>query len=240
MRHTIALFLGFTLATASPAFAEKASKEENIGVGTGAVVGALAGGPVGFVIGAAIGAKIGENVNSKSTKIDALTVSLDDSHNNIVELENDVVALHRDINSLTTELERFEQIDRPQLINLMQAGIAMDLLFRTDEHVLADTTGGRLAELAGGLATMSDIHVQLDGFADERGDADYNLELSARRVEFVRDQLVSAGIHPSRIRVTAHGEAPAQDASVDSYALERRVSLRLFIDNAQPLAATAQ
>jgi outer membrane lipoprotein SlyB len=42
----------------SPALAAKASKEENIGVGTGAVVGALAGGPIGFFIGAAIGAKV--------------------------------------------------------------------------------------------------------------------------------------------------------------------------------------
>lgn len=240
MRHLIALFLALALATASPAFAAKASKEENIGVGTGAVVGALAGGPVGFVIGAAIGAKIGEKMNSKSTTIDALTVSLDDSHDNVAELETDLQALHRNVDSLTLELERFQEIDRPQLINLMQAGIAMDLLFRTDEHVLADTTGGRLAELAGGVAAMPDIYVQLDGFADERGDAEYNLELSAKRVEFVRKQLISAGIHPSRIRATAHGEAPAQDASVDSYALERRVSLRLFIDNAQPFAATAQ
>jgi len=239
MRHAIAIILAVTLATASPAFATKASKEENIGVGTGAVVGALAGGPVGFVIGAAIGAKVGDKMNRKSTTIVALTESLDDSRNEVVELEHDVVTLGDNIDSLSAELERFEEIDRPQLINLMQAGIAMDLLFRTDEHVLADTTGGRLAQLAGGLATMSDIHVQLDGFADERGDAEYNLRLSEKRVEFVRDQLISAGIHPSRIRVAAHGEAPAQDESADSYALERRVSLKLFIDSTQPFVSAA-
>jgi len=239
MIRVIAITLAVTLATASPVFAAKASKEENIGVGTGAVVGALAGGPVGFVIGAAIGAKVGDSMHKKSTTIGALTDSLDDSRNDIAELENDVFALNSDIDSLNSELERFEKIDRPQLINLMQAGIAMDLLFRTDEHVLADTTGGRLAQLAGGLATMSDIHVQLDGFADERGDADYNLKLSEKRVEFVREQLVAAGIHPSRIRVSAHGEAPAQDESADSYALERRVSLKLFIESTEPFAATA-
>ena len=92
--------------------------------------------------------------------------------------------------------EHFQEIDRPQLVSLMQAGIAMDLLFRTDEYVLADTTGGRLAELASAVAQMRDIRVQLDGFADERGDSDYNLELSEKRVEFVREQLVAAGINP--------------------------------------------
>lgn len=231
MRKTIAITLALSLVTASPVFAETGSKEENIGVGAGAVVGALAGGPIGFVIGAAIGAKVGDTMHNKTETIETLNGSLDSSKSDVNELENDVRALVSDIDALSSELERYQKLDRPALINLMQAGIAMDLLFRTDEHVLADTTGGRLAELAESVAAMTDIRVQLDGFADERGDADYNLQLSKKRVEFVRDQLVSAGVHPSRIRVTAHGEAPAQDESVDSYALERRVSLKLFIEN---------
>lgn len=218
--------------TASPAFAAKASREENIGVGTGAVVGALAGGPIGFFIGAAIGAKLGDNMHEKSNTIDSLSGSLQQS-------QSDVRALNNNMDSLSAELERLQAVDRPELINLMQAGIAMDLLFRTDEHVLADTTGGRLAELAAELATMSDIRVQLDGFADERGDSDYNLKLSQKRVEFVREQLVAAGIDPRRIQVSAHGEAPAQDESADSYALERRVSLKLFIDNSRPFASNS-
>jgi len=238
MRNTLAVIIVLALATATPAFAAAASKEENVGVGAGAVIGALAGGPVGFIIGAAIGAKVGDKMHQKSTTIDTLSGSLSDARSDVTELENDVTALNSDIDTLSSELERFQELDRPQLISLMQAGIAMDLLFRTDEHVLADTTGGRLAELASGLASMPDIRVHLDGFADERGDSDYNLQLSRKRVEFVRDQLVTAGVHPSRIRITAHGEAPAQDESVDSYALERRVSLKLFIDNEQSFASS--
>lgn len=231
MNKIIAVVLTVVL-TASPAFAAKASKEENIGVGTGAVVGALAGGPIGFFIGAAIGAKVGDTMHEKSNTIDSLSGSLQQS-------QSDVRARNNDIESLSAELQTLQTVDRPELVSLMQAGIAMDLLFRTDEHVLADTTGGRLAELAGELATMSDLRVQLDGFADERGDSDYNLELSQKRVEFVRDQLVAAGVDRSRIQVSAHGEAPAQDESVDSYALERRVSLKLFIDNSRPLASNS-
>ncbi|MDH3350096.1 MAG: OmpA family protein [Gammaproteobacteria bacterium] len=241
MRKTIVTILTLTLATAFNAFAATPSKEENVGVGAGAVVGALAGGPVGFVIGAAIGAKVGDTMHRKSSAIESLRGSLQDSEGTVAELESDLRSLSSDVNALNGELERLQTIDRPQLIRLMQAGIAMDLLFRTDEHALADTTGNRLANLAQGLAAMSDVRIQLDGFADERGDSDYNLELSEKRVEFVRDQLVSAGIDPSRIRVAAHGESPAQDESADSYALERRVSLKLFIDgspiDAQPLAS---
>jgi len=225
----------------SPAFADSSSREERIGVGTGAIVGALAGGPVGFIIGAAIGAKIGETMDQKSTSIDTLNGSLADSRKLVTELEYDVQTLNRDIDTLSAMLKQFREIDRPELISPRQAGSARDLLFRTDEHVLADTTGGRLAELARDVSAMPDIRVQLDGFADERGDADYNLKLSVKRVVFVREQLVSAGIHPSRIRLAAPGEASAPDESVDSYALERRVSLKLFIDrplsDTQPFAA---
>lgn len=240
MRNLVATVLIVALATAAPAFAERASKEENVGVGAGAVVGALAGGPVGFIIGAAIGAKVGDNMHQKGSRIDTLSGALDDSRENVVELEGDIRTLNRDVDSLSAELQRIREIDRPELINLMQAGIAMDVLFRTDEYVLADTTGARLAELAGSLASKPDIRVQLDGFADERGAADYNLKLSGKRVAFVRDQLVSAGVDPSRIQIAAHGEAPAQDESVDSYALERRVSLKLFIENSQPFASNPQ
>ena len=117
------------------------------------------------------------------------------------------------------------------------AGIEMDLLFRTDEAVLVDATRDRLAQLAGTLARMNDIRIQLDGFADERGAADYNQSLSDRRVQFIRDQFVAAGVHPDRISATAHGESATEDATPDNYALERRVSVKLFITDSPSLAS---
>jgi outer membrane protein OmpA-like peptidoglycan-associated protein len=138
---------------------------------------------------------------------------------------------------MDSEIERLQNLARPELISLMQAGIAMDLLFRTDESSLANSTSDRLSQLATTLASMRDIHIQLDGFADERGAADYNQALSERRVKFVRDQFVNAGVSPDRIGISAHGESAAQDETADSYALERRVSVKLFIAESPSLAA---
>jgi outer membrane protein OmpA-like peptidoglycan-associated protein len=210
--------------------ATTSSKEETIGVGTGAVIGAFAGGPVGFIFGAAIGAKIGDTMHQKNKELDSFQVSLVDSRNAVASLEND-------LDRLGNEVTRLRGVARPELVNLMQAGIAMDLLFRTDEFSLADTTGDRLVELAQTLASMPDIQIQLDGFADERGDEKYNYELSEKRVEFVRGLFVMAGVHPDRINVSAHGESVAQDDTADSFALERRVSLTLSIDDAPSLAS---
>ncbi len=234
MRYTTTVIVFTTLAVlfgSTPAMAaNKASREETIGVGSGAVIGAAAGGPVGFIIGAAIGAKIGDTMHKKNDRIGNLETSLDDSRVAVATLEND-------IDTLGTEIEQLRDIARPELLDLMQAGIAMDLLFRTDEAALADSTGDRLAQLATTLAGMTDIRIQLDGFADERGDEAYNLALSAKRVEFVREQFIAAGVHPDRINVAAHGESVAQDDSTDSYALERRVSVTLFIEDTPSLAA---
>jgi len=224
MRKLIWTITALGLALAAPAANASASKEETIGVGTGGAIGAVAGGPLGFIIGAAIGAKVGDTLFKKNSEIDSLNTSLDESQDVVSDLEYDV----RQLNA------------RPEVVSLLQAGIAMDLLFRTDEHVLADTTGGRLAELASTLASMPDIQVQLDGFADERGDSSYNQRLSQKRVEFVKDQLIAAGVQPSRINYAAHGEAPAQDDSVDSFALERRVSLTLFVDNSPSFASNPE
>lgn len=226
MRNTIIIASVAILALFAQTASAAASREENIGVGTGAVVGALAGGPVGFIIGAAIGAKLGDSFHEKSDRIDNLQSSLQVSR----ESRDD----------LNAAVKQLQDIARPELVSLMQAGIDMDLLFRTDEYALTDTTGDRLAQMAGMLANMPGVRIQLDGFADERGDAEYNYALSERRVEFVRNMFITAGVHPTRISASAHGESVAQDPDVDSYALERRVSVRLFIDNAQSLASNAQ
>ena len=229
MKQSIFLIAVISLVAAPGAFAGSASREENIGVGSGALVGAIAGGPVGLIVGAAFGAKLGDTLHKKNESIETISAALDSAR-------GDIRSLNSDYDSLSADLRRMQQLSRPELVSLMQAGIAMDLLFRTDEHVLADTTAERLASMAATLAAMKDIQVRLDGFADERGAADYNFKLSEQRVDFVREQLIAAGVHPSRIEVVAHGEVAAQDASADSYALERRVSLTLFIAAAEAVA----
>lgn len=241
MRKTIAAVLVLSLATTAPLAAQAAtSKQETIGVGAGAIVGAAAGGPVGLIIGAAIGAGIGDNFHRKSDEIDSLSVELAASRTEVVKLEREMRRMDRNLDTLSAELQRMQQYASPEMASLLEAGIAMDLLFRTDEAVLADTTGGRLHVLATTLSAMPGIRVQLDGFADERGDADYNQNLSQQRVDFIRDQLVAAGVDASRITAKAHGESPAQDDSADSYALERRVNLKLYTDDVTSFAANPE
>jgi outer membrane protein OmpA-like peptidoglycan-associated protein len=238
--RTQLIFISILLAiVASPTLAQaKTSKEENVGAGVGATVGALAGGPIGLILGAAAGAKIGDLFNNKGEQIALANQSAKVSQVKVTDLQNDRAELQRDNQELRGDIDRLQALARPELLSLMQAGIEMDLLFRTDEHVLADTTDTRLNQLAGSLAGMTDVQIQLDGFADERGDAAYNQQLSEKRVAYVKNLLLTNGVVATRINVAAHGESPATDSNVDSYALQRKVSLTLFIGEQNSFAAT--
>ena len=220
--------------------AESTSRPEAIGVGMGATVGAIAGGPIGFIVGAAVGAKIGDGFHQKDVEAATLADGLRFSTERVGTLEHTVRTLQASLDSQAGELERMQATAAPDIQDLLQAGIALDVLFRTDEDVLTDDTRTRIGELAATLAAMPEIRLQLDGFADERGDATYNQALSERRARFVRDLLVDHGITDDRITVMAHGESAAADDSIDSYALERKVSVTLFLDDTRHLAANPE
>ncbi len=241
MRKTIWTLTAVSMAAAAfaapAAEAAQASTKETVGIGAGGVIGAVAGGPAGFIIGAAIGAKIGDTLHKKDVEIDELSATLESRDTTVADLEYDLATLEREIDRVTDELKEVRSASRPELVNLLEAGIAMDLLFRTDEHVLADSTRSRLGELADTIAAMPDLHIRLDGFADQRGDESYNQALSEKRVDYVRERLLAAGIDAARISARAHGEVVAADETVDSLALERRVSLKLFIAEAPSFAS---
>jgi len=238
MRRTLIVTTSLILLAGGTAHAgNKSSKEEAIGVGLGATVGAVAGGPIGGILGAAIGAKFGDSFYDKSVRVSELEGSLAQSSARTAELQRTVAALNSEIGSLDSDLRRLREVSRPELAALMNAGIALDLLFRTDERVLTGGTNERIAALAASIANIPDIKVRLDGFADERGAAAYNGQLSEDRARHVRDVLIASGVDESRIAVTGHGEAPAPDATADSYALQRKVTMTLFVDDPQSFAA---
>ncbi len=241
-RMTLTIAASVIIATtlaAAPAEA-RASKEETIGVGAGGLIGAAAGGPVGFIIGAAIGAKLGDSYHQKNERIDTLNASLDESRDTIGDLELDIAALNRDIDAMADDLAHMQRVSYPELTRLLETGVAMDLPFRTDEHVLPASTTERFALLGEKLATMPNVQIRLDGFADQRGASEYNQALSEKRVAEVRELLLTAGVSPERITTAAHGETAVTDPSPDSLALERRVSVTLSVGGEASFAANPE
>lgn len=84
-----------------------------------------------------------------------------------------------------------------------------DAFFDLDESTLRDDARGPLQKNAEWMKRWTSTRVSVEGHADERGSAEYNLALGDRRGNAVRDYLVSLGIPSARISVVSKGkEAP--------------------------------
>lgn len=77
------------------------------------------------------------------------------------------------------------------------------------KHNSVEILPDSLAQLNDGAIYMTGHRfktIQLDGYADETGvDAAYNMDLSKRRVETIRDHLVKKGVAKDRIKTKWHG-----------------------------------
>lgn len=80
---------------------------------------------------------------------------------------------------------------------------------------------------AGYLYQTPGAGLTLEGHTDERGTRDYNLALSDRRAEAVRQFMIAEGVPADRLSTVGYGEErPAQPGqNEESMALNRRVEL---------------
>ncbi|MBK1867765.1 peptidoglycan-associated lipoprotein Pal [Taklimakanibacter albus] len=84
------------------------------------------------------------------------------------------------------------------------------VFYLVDQSTLTPEGQETLRRQAAWLKQYSDVAIQVEGHADERGTREYNIALSARRATTTRQFLISQGIEASRISSIAYGkERPA-------------------------------
>ena len=217
---------------------QAASKQENIGVFTGLAVGAAAGGPIGAMVGVVAGAWLGDRYHRQSIANHALAAQ-----------NHDLTAQNRD---LTASLSRSEQ-DRRGLMGKLdltsqslaatqaqQAGldrtvqlsddIETDVGFKTADASINDLQLPALRKIGALAASLPPgAKVRIDGYADPRGPATLNDDLSLRRAQAVALTLQKAGCPQERLVIAAHGAAQSTSprGDLDAYAFDRRVTVRL-------------
>ncbi len=86
--------------------------------------------------------------------------------------------------------------------------------FDLDSYTIRPDAYARLDAQAAWLQRYPNVMVRIEGNADERGTAEYNISLGARRAESVRAYLVQRGVAPGRIDTISFGkERPIAEGS---------------------------
>ena len=80
------------------------------------------------------------------------------------------------------------------------------VFFELDSDNLDASSKSALDENITIMIENSDIKVELQGHADERGTTDYNLALGQRRAESVRSYMTNQGVAPTRLTTVSYGE----------------------------------
>jgi peptidoglycan-associated lipoprotein len=81
-----------------------------------------------------------------------------------------------------------------------------DVFFDLDKSELRDDARPALQKDADWLKRWTSVQVTLEGHADSRGSAEYNLGLGSRRATAVKDYLVSLGVPTNRVVVVSKGK----------------------------------
>jgi outer membrane protein OmpA-like peptidoglycan-associated protein len=102
----------------------------------------------------------------------------------------------------------------------------IEVPFRFNRWDLSDKSETALVGLVSELKANHKLAVVLEGYTDPSGDAEYNLQLSQRRVEAVRRFLVKQGVELPRIY--AVGLGPILDPATPKEQ-KRRVTVKLTL-----------
>ena len=81
-----------------------------------------------------------------------------------------------------------------------------DVLFDYDKADLSDGARASLQKNSDWLKKWTSTAITVEGHADSRGTAEYNLALGERRASSVREYLTGLGVDASRVSIVSMGE----------------------------------
>ena len=80
------------------------------------------------------------------------------------------------------------------------------LYFQSGESVLTEESATLLPAILEAIKTRESLDISVIGHSDRTGAKEYNMALSTKRAEYVRDLLVAKGVDSALIAVSSHGE----------------------------------
>jgi peptidoglycan-associated lipoprotein len=103
-------------------------------------------------------------------------------------------------------LSEEELFRRKSLDELNAEHPLVDAFFDYDQNSLRDDARATLQKDASWLSRWSQTAINVEGYCDERGTAEYNLALGERRAAAVKEYLESLGVSGSRVHTVSLGK----------------------------------
>jgi OOP family OmpA-OmpF porin len=104
------------------------------------------------------------------------------------------------------------------------------LYFPFDSDALTEQGAEILKQLIAYVLSAGNVEVVINGHADRAGSDTYNMTLSERRAQFVREALIAAGIAESEIQYFAFGESDPQVPTADGVKEPANRRVEIFIE----------
>lgn len=137
----------------------------------------------------------------------------------------------------------FNRMDQKMIaMNKFNMSKSVTVLFGVDKAMLSDDAKGQIDDLAKQATSTDRYVIEVQGFTDKSGSAEYNNQLSERRAQAVARYLANAANVPVR-NITMLGQGYAQpvadDKTRDGRKQNRRVEVKLWIPDSSSTAGAS-
>jgi len=156
-------------------------------------------------------------------------------------VDEKVTGLQSRLDEQATRIDQLTQTSQQALERARDAGVLAQgkflytvvltqdgITFDTDQSTLSDTVQSQLTGFAGGLKSDNqNVYLEIQGYTDATGPAEYNQVLGWKRAEAVRRYLHAQGVALGRMATISYGEdMPAEPNDTPAgRAANRRVEI---------------
>jgi outer membrane protein OmpA-like peptidoglycan-associated protein len=148
------------------------------------------------------------------------------------DLDNDLDGIPDEVDNCPSSPETFngyqDEDGCPDEKPIEEKFVLHGVNFESGSAALTPDSYGILDEVVRSLQAYPEVRVEIRGHTDSQGPASFNLELSQRRADSVRQYLINAGIDPSRLVAMGVGEEEpiASNATPEGRLQNRRIEFR--------------
>lgn len=123
-----------------------------------------------------------------------------------------------------------KQVIETKVVDACPPKINLHINFKLDSSEIEEESMPRVDKFSELLKCTPEYKAEIIGHTDSIGTDAYNLKLSQRRADAVKDEIVKDGIAPERITTTAKGESEpiATNKTNEGRAENRRIEAQLF------------